>query len=424
MEHTSSPRRLYYLVSFLCGVIATMAICWGIREYQSRPVANIAPITTAVLPEKKPFQKGAKKTICLTMIVKNESKIVERCLNSIKDKIDYWVIIDTGSTDGTQEVIRKCMKGMPGELHERPWVDFAHNRNEALMLSKPKADYSLFIDADEMLVLADDFQPLELNKDCYLWRVKQIAGGGDYYRIALVNNHQNWQWKGVLHELIECPEARTYELLAGMVNESDTTKGARSADPEKYLKDAMVLEKAIEKEPNNSRYRFYLAQCYLNAQNYAKAMENYEKRAEMPDHNQETFFSIFMAARLEEVLNMPPEKFSETYKKAYNSWPSRMEPLFYLGSYYLRKQDYQAAYDTFKAALATIPSRADMLFVEYWIYDWGCLFNYAQCCYHLKKYDETRTAFAKILEVKELPPQVRQEVTNNLMILQQTSSYR
>jgi tetratricopeptide (TPR) repeat protein len=186
----------------------------------------------------------------------------------------------------------------------------------------------------------------------------------------------------------------------------------------------MVLEKAIEKEPNNSRYRFYLAQCYLNAKDYVKSLENYEKRAEMADHNQETFFSMFMSARLQEVLNMPPEKFIETYKKAYNAWPSRMEPLFYLGSYYLRKQEYQAAYDTFKAALATIPSRADMLFVEYWIYDWGALFNFAQCCYHLKKYDETRAAFAKILEVKELPLQVRQEVINNLSILEHDPAYR
>ena len=44
------------------------------------------------------------------MIVKNESKVIERCLGSVKDFINYWVIVDTGSTDGTQQIIKNFMK--------------------------------------------------------------------------------------------------------------------------------------------------------------------------------------------------------------------------------------------------------------------------------------------------------------------------
>ena len=46
-------------------------------------------------------------TICLNMIVKNESHIIEQTLNNIIDniKIDYWVICDTGSTDNTPQII-------------------------------------------------------------------------------------------------------------------------------------------------------------------------------------------------------------------------------------------------------------------------------------------------------------------------------
>ena len=65
------------------------------------------------------------KTICLNMIVKNESKVIQRCLESVKGTIDYWVIVDTGSTDGTQQLIKECLKDIPGELHERPWVDLS-----------------------------------------------------------------------------------------------------------------------------------------------------------------------------------------------------------------------------------------------------------------------------------------------------------
>ena len=46
-----------------------------------------------------------EKTLCLCMIVKNEAKIITKCLDSISNYIDYWVISDTGSTDGTQEPV-------------------------------------------------------------------------------------------------------------------------------------------------------------------------------------------------------------------------------------------------------------------------------------------------------------------------------
>ena len=89
-----------------------------------------------------------KKTVCLNMIVKNEARVIEKCLASVKPLIDSWVIVDTGSSDDTQSIIRKYMADLPGELHEKPWVNFAHNRNEALQLAKEKADYVLLIDAD------------------------------------------------------------------------------------------------------------------------------------------------------------------------------------------------------------------------------------------------------------------------------------
>ena len=73
-------------------------------------------------------------SICLVMIVKNESKVIRRCIDSVRNYINYWVIVDTGSTDGTQDLIKEIMDeyGIKGELHERPWVDFGYNRTESL----------------------------------------------------------------------------------------------------------------------------------------------------------------------------------------------------------------------------------------------------------------------------------------------------
>ncbi|MEM7396959.1 MAG: glycosyltransferase, partial [Verrucomicrobiota bacterium] len=123
-----------------------------------------------------------EKTICLNMIVKNESAVIERCLRSLIPIIDYWVICDTGSSDDTRERVRKALKGIPGELHERPWIDFAHNRNEVLERSRGKADYLLFIDADMEAHFHEPFKH-RLTMDAYNIRYE---GPIDYAQRMLV----------------------------------------------------------------------------------------------------------------------------------------------------------------------------------------------------------------------------------------------
>src|SRR5215469_7757007 len=95
------------------------------------------------------------QTLCLNMIVKDEAPVIARCLASVRPIIDYWVIVDTGSTDGTQDAIRTAMADLPGELEERPWRDYAHNRSEALELAQSYGDYVLIMDADDVL----EFEP-------------------------------------------------------------------------------------------------------------------------------------------------------------------------------------------------------------------------------------------------------------------------
>jgi glycosyltransferase involved in cell wall biosynthesis len=81
----------------------------------------------------------ARPAICLNMIVKNEAHVVRETLDSAAPYISSWVIVDTGSDDGTQDLIANHMArlGIPGELHERPWRNFGHNRTEALSLYRP-----------------------------------------------------------------------------------------------------------------------------------------------------------------------------------------------------------------------------------------------------------------------------------------------
>ena len=102
------------------------------------------------------------------MIVKNEAAVICRCLASVREVINYWVICDTGSTDGTPEVLREALKGIPGELHETSWVDFAWNRTQAIRQARGKADYHLMLDQQSDAIFATTDQLAE--------RVRKLGG--------------------------------------------------------------------------------------------------------------------------------------------------------------------------------------------------------------------------------------------------------
>ena len=130
------------------------------------------------------------KAICLNMIVKDESHIIEETLTNILNKIPihYWVISDTGSTDDTISIIENFFKkrNIPGKIHRDPWKDFAHNRTVALSHAYNLTDYLLIFDADDEiggnLVL-----PNPLTAGAYHLQFGSEYGIG-YLRPLLINN--------------------------------------------------------------------------------------------------------------------------------------------------------------------------------------------------------------------------------------------
>lgn len=359
-----------------------------------------------------------KKTICLNMIVKNESAVIERSLKTVKPIIDYWVICDTGSTDGTQEIIKQCLKDIPGELHETKWVNFSHNRNEALQAAKGKADYVFWMDADELLQYAPDFSLPPLDKDFYYMTLRQLKAV-DIKRLALINNKLNWHWKGVLHEVLESPEAKTAGYLNGIINicNDESMVGGRSKIPakEKYLQDAKVFEEALKEEPDNSRYAYYLGQSYLAAEEYDLAKKAFETRVLMESEDkQETYLAMYnLGITFEKMGNF--DQALETFFKANALRPTRAEPLFRAAVIYRKQKNLLLGYLLSKYAL-TLPRPTLDVCLEYTTYDYGLLIEEANCALLLGKFDEGLQACCELLANPDLPPDLRKLVAANCEI--------
>src|ERR1700690_1191435 len=103
--------------------------------------------------------------IGLAMIVRDAEAHVERCIRSALPLISRWTVIDTGSVDGTREIVKTTLAHLPGQLLESPWVGHAHNRTELLTIARHGCDYALMLDADMELVVEDELP--ELTADAY-----------------------------------------------------------------------------------------------------------------------------------------------------------------------------------------------------------------------------------------------------------------
>jgi glycosyltransferase involved in cell wall biosynthesis len=245
-------------------------------------------------------------TIGLCMIVKNEAKLIRRCLDSCRPLIDYVCISDTGSTDETQKIIANFMieHNLRGSQPDDRWRDFAHNRNLALdhLRTFAGCDYAFMIDADDQLEIAPGFDiaafKAGMDKDVYDVMVRHgsvIHGRPQIFR----NNYPKTKWVGVLHEYLDVEGPFTRESVNGLVINA-SIEGSRNADPLKFQKDAEILEKTLETEKNEylrARYTFYLAQSYRDSKNPEKARRFYAKRASMNAWDQEVYVSLLEAIR-------------------------------------------------------------------------------------------------------------------------------
>lgn len=243
-----------------------------------------------------------KQTICLNMIVKDEEHVILNTLNNLCKNIPfhYWVICDTGSTDNTKQLIMDYFshKNIPGELIEHTWENFGYNRTLAIQAAFNKSDYLFIFDADDS-IHGDLLLPSPLSVDKYNFR---FGRGMTYTRPLLVNNRIPWKWVGVLHEYLTplSPNITSSTISGEYYIESGRT-GSRSKDPNKYSKDAIILEKGFLEEKDRglaNRYAFYCAQSYKDSKNLKKAIEWYEKVLTLNNWTQEKFVSCYYLGNL------------------------------------------------------------------------------------------------------------------------------
>ena len=234
-------------------------------------------------------EKKSGPTLCLNMIVKNESKILTRMFDAVVNVIDCYCICDMGSTDNTPELISEYFlaKCIPGKIVHEPFKNFAHNRNVALWACKGMADYVILLDADMILKVSEKFDKKILTQDYY--HVFQGSEAFYYQNVRIVKNNGLFGYVGVTHEYVNTPAGskggKVFDKKVIFIHDI----GDGGAKSDKFKRDIMLLEKGLEDEPHNTRYYFYLGNSYRDYGDGEKAINTYVKLLSMNSWAQEKY---------------------------------------------------------------------------------------------------------------------------------------
>lgn len=337
-------------------------------------------------------------TLGAVLIVKDEAPRIERCLRSaIAAGVTVITVLDTGSTDGTQDVIRRVCEDIRVRIIEEPFVNFGVSRSRAFQLARGSADWLLALDAD-MAVTIDGPLPdadagmVEMGTPTFSWRLPLLLRGD-----------LPWQSRGAVHEYT-CLENGTLGLRVN--TDSVRIERLDSGAPAKTAWQAALLQAEYDTD-RTPRTVFYLAQTLAELGEVADARRLYRERAAMGGWVEEVYVATLRAARLEPVW----ETRANLLLTAWEIRPSRLEALHDIITGLNERGQHHAAY--YLSVVPVIPTE-DMLFVEPDVWRWGMTFQRSIAAWYIDPDEHDELAWG--LLNSRIPDNIRAAIERNLRL--------
>jgi glycosyltransferase involved in cell wall biosynthesis len=339
-------------------------------------------------------------------MVKNEERILLRCLQSVENLVDHFCICDTGSTDNTVAIAEEFLKSHSGCITHEPWKNFGHNRTKSFQHAKRfitdnlqvelKDVYGLLLDADMKFV--GNLKSLPLHHEAY--SILQINGRLEYYNTRIIRMDINAESKGPTHEYWDVKSVYIPRIICHI---DDVSDGGCKSD--KFDRDIKLLTEALLEEPNNVRYMFYLAQSYKDCGNIAEAIKWYKKRYDAGGWFGEVYISAYQISRLTND--------KEWVWKAYEADNRRVEAFYsYIHYHRLIGKFTQELYAmALHASNIKLPDNA--LFLEADVYNWKIHDELSIIAYYTGHKDVALMASTKLLSENKFPEDQRERIIKN-----------
>lgn len=351
------------------------------RTVSATPPPQASTHHSTKTPTKTPTKTSPNRpTICLNMIVKNESRIIDRLIDTVLPIIDCYCICDTGSTDDTRERIRRRFKAanIPGRVVEHPFVSFGHNRSFAIRAAHDLADYLLLVDADMKLVIDSSFDAATLTADVYT--IHQGNAHFSYKNVRLLRTTIGATCIGSTHEYYGYPSTCT-------VGHLDTLRiddiGDGGCKQNKFERDIRLLNADIAVDPRNERAHFYIANSYKDTRQWENAITHYQKRIDLGGWHEEIWYSYYAMGKCY-LEQKQPSRAIHTWLNGYQHHPHRAENLFEIVKYYREHGKSELAAQFYQWAVKIPLPTQDSLFIHQDIYHFRLAYEFLIFYYYLR----------------------------------------
>ena len=370
--------------------------------------------------------------LALNFICKDESPVIENMLESAKGIVDLIVVNDTGSTDGTQQIIKNFGEkyGIPTYVFERPFDDFENSRNHAMQKLRDvvkelnwNADqvHGFWFDCDETLVIDSKFNKSQFTKDLYM--INTYIGQMKYTRNTFFKVSKPFRWYGPVHEFIVCDEQNITSGLAENIHvDVKMTGNSWLGDiAEKYASHAYKLEAYINKNRQDPRWIFYTAQSWHDAasikdnkeeneERLRRSLKYYRERVSRTDgYAEEIFYAQYRIGTIMRILDEPWHLTHMELLKAYQIDPLRGESIKVIIDHYLQMGEWNMAYLYSKFAKTTFhgknPYPTRLLFVDEATYVWKFAEAHAAAAFYTGRMDEAKQTYQEIVNLTKTHPQ-------------------
>lgn len=352
------------------------------------------------------------------MIVKNESKIITRLLDSVLPIINAISITDTGSTDGTQDIIKEHCKSKEFKnifIYDQEFENFGIDRTKSFnncietakkLKYKLKNTYALLLDADMELIIDKTFKTKQLTEIVYY--IDQKNKIINYSNIRLLRLDKQFKCIGCTHEYWDCIDDTIKINKLSSINIIDHEDGG--CKDNKFERDIKLLTQGLIDEPDNTRYMFYLAQSYRDIHNIPLAIEYYKMNVLSNSWDEEKFYSMLMLGRLSDNIN----NIFMWLLNAYEFRPQRAESLYYLGKFCSDNKMYNQSYLFLNMAKNIKYPENDNLFIEFDIYKYKILLELSIIAYYTEHKKEGLEACNILLKIPDLPENIIELTKENI----------
>lgn len=185
------------------------------------------------------------------LIARDEERFLGACLRSVQGLVDEVVVVDTGSTDRTEEIAR----AEGARVYRRPWADdFSAARNYALDLAA--GEWILYIDADERVRPDSAAGVRQLLRDpAYVGHrvlLHPRLGDSGYWELRLFRNEPEIRFRGIIHENIWPAIAARRAASGGRIGQTGLIldhEGYEGDQHRKHLRNLPLLERALAEDP-------------------------------------------------------------------------------------------------------------------------------------------------------------------------------